>query len=77
MLVSRDQCMLSTTIKAAAAIGIIAYAASQWAYSQADRIAMAKLAAEATSNFDPPTTGSLMQAAQATRVDPCNGQPLR
>jgi hypothetical protein len=69
--------MLSTTIKAAAAIGIIAYAASQWAYSQADRVALAKLTAEATARFEPSTTGSIMQAAQATRVDPCNGEPLR
>jgi hypothetical protein len=69
--------MLSTTIKAVAAIGIIAYAASQWAYSEADRIAMAKLTAQASASFDPPTTGSLIQAAQATRIDPCNGQPLR
>jgi hypothetical protein len=69
--------MLSTTIKAAAAIGIIAYAASQWAYSQADRVALAKLTAEAAARFEPATTGSIMQAAQATRVDPCNGEPLR
>lgn len=69
--------MLSTIIKASLAIGILAYAASQWAYSEADRIALAKLTAESASRFDPPTTGSIMQAAQSTRIDPCNGQPIR
>jgi len=69
--------MLSTILKAAIAIGFLAYAASQWAYSEADRVALAKLTADSASRFDPPTTGSIMQAAQSARIDPCNGQPIR
>jgi hypothetical protein len=69
--------MLSTVIKSALAIGILAYAASQWAYSEADRIALAKLTAESASRFDPPTTGSIMHSAQSPRIDPCNGEPIR
>lgn len=62
--------MLSTTLKAAAAIGILSFAASQWAYSHADRIALAKLTAETAARFDPPTTGSIT-SIQSSRIDPC------
>lgn len=64
--------MLSKTLKAAAAVAVLSFAASQWAYSQADRIALAKLTAETAGRFDPLTTGSTAQSAQSYRIDPCN-----
>ncbi len=63
--------MLSTTIKVVFAIGFLTFAASQWLYSQTDRIALSRLADEVAGREDPLTTGSLAGAAQATRLDPC------
>lgn len=69
---SREKYMIATTLKATAAIGIIAFAASQWAYSEADRIALERLTTEAAGQFSPATTGSVARAAQSSRIDPCN-----
>jgi hypothetical protein len=70
--------MIYNTLKASFLIAIIAVAASQWAYSQADRAALAKLTEQAVaSRYVPATTGSIIQSAQATRVDPCTGTTLR
>jgi hypothetical protein len=73
----RVEFMIYTTLKASFFIAVIALAASQWAYSQADRAALARLTAQAAARFDPPITGSIIQSVQTARIDPCTGATLR
>jgi hypothetical protein len=63
--------MLRHTIKAVAVIGFLSYSAAMWfASGSLDRSLLAGLAGHAPGN-DPAITGSLAEAAQGAKLDPC------
>ncbi len=70
--------LLWGTIKAAAAIAVLATFAADWLSSETlDRSALARLAGAVIPSSiigDPATTGSLAQAANGAKLDPCARQ---
>lgn len=73
--------LLWGTVKAAAAIAGLSTLAASWLSTEPlDRNALARLAgtiAPSGGAGDPTTTGSLAQAANGGKLDPCTGQRRR
>ena len=66
--------LLWSTIKATAAIIVLATFATAWLSSETiDRGALARIALSGLTS-DPATTGSIAQAANAAKLDPCTRQ---
>ena len=68
--------LLKDTIKAGAIIAVLSVVATQWLSQGLDKQALQRLAADVAVGGDPVTTGSLRDAARASRLDPCTGKPL-
>lgn len=70
--------LLWSTIKAAAAVTVLATFATAWLSSETlDRGALARFAgtiALSGATSDPATTGSIAQAANGAKLDPCTRQ---
>jgi len=65
--------LLTGTLKAALALGALAYlSARSFSEKPLDYGGLSRLAAEVARKLpDPTTTGSLLQSAKSTRIDPC------
>ena len=71
----RKSSLFKDTMKAGAVIAVLSVVATQWLSHGLDKQALQRLASQAAIGDGPVTTGSLREAAKATRLDPC-GRPL-